>query len=196
MLRTLKILCILLKVLMPTRTAFVSKDLEDVEYLEDVEDVEYEHYITHNQDIPKFQFIDVRDYISSNIESVQNYSEIVTVKNEVALQEGTIPSLEGIPSEPTFPRAFVEFGNRLNKTDIFVTFRWNKPEFTNTTIQKYRVQYWFIENLKKIQTVDIIPANNMILQHKVYKLKPDTMYYFKVQAHNEVGTSIMLQHVG
>src|SRR5580765_28592 len=56
-------------------------------------------------------------------------------------------------------------------------------------IQIYTVQYWFIENLKKIQTsVDIhIPANNKILQHKVYDLKPDTMYYFKVQAHNEVG---------
>ncbi|KMQ86680.1 proto-oncogene tyrosine-protein kinase ros, partial [Lasius niger] len=40
-----------------------------------------------------------------------------------ALQEGTTPSPEGIPSEPTFPRAFVEFGNRLNKKDIFVTFR-------------------------------------------------------------------------
>src|SRR5580765_5454711 len=56
-------------------------------------------------------------------------------------------------------------------------------------IQIYTVQYWFIENLKKIQTsVDIhIPANNKILQHKVYDLKPDTIYYFKVQAHNEVG---------
>ncbi|KMQ84667.1 proto-oncogene tyrosine-protein kinase ros [Lasius niger] len=66
--------------------------------------------------------------------------------------------------------------------------RWNKPEFTNEVIQKYRVQYWFIENLKKIQTnVDIIPANNKILQHKVFDLKFDTMYYFKVQAHNKVG---------
>ncbi|KMQ84526.1 proto-oncogene tyrosine-protein kinase ros [Lasius niger] len=34
-------------------------------------------------------------------------------------------------------------------------------------------------------SADIIPAE--ILQHKVYDLKPDTMYYFKVQAHNEVG---------
>ena len=65
-------------------------------------------------------------------------------------------------------------------------YRWNKPEFTNKKIQKYRVQYWF-ENEKKIQTVDIIPAYNMILQYKVYNIKPDTMYYFKVQAHNEVG---------
>src|SRR5580765_3464586 len=53
-------------------------------------------------------------------------------------------------------------------------------------IQKYRVQYWFIDNLKRIQTrVDISPAK--ILQHKVYDLKPDTMYYFTVQAHNEFG---------
>ncbi|KMQ82845.1 proto-oncogene tyrosine-protein kinase ros [Lasius niger] len=64
--------------------------------------------------------------------------------------------------------------------------RWKQPEFTNGNIQKYRVQYWFIDSLKRIQTsVDISPAK--ILQHKVYDLKPDTMYYFKVQAHNEVG---------
>ncbi|KMQ85280.1 proto-oncogene tyrosine-protein kinase ros-like protein, partial [Lasius niger] len=103
-----------------------------------------------------------------------------------ALQEGTTPSPENIPSEPTFLRAFVEFDNKLNEKNIFVTFRWNEPKVTNGMIQKYRVQYWFIENLKRIQTsVDISSAK--ILQHKVYDLKPDTMYYFKVQAHNEVG---------
>ncbi|KMQ81551.1 hypothetical protein RF55_25985, partial [Lasius niger] len=37
----------------------------------------------YQQDIPEFQSIDVRDYMSSNIESVQNYSDNVTVKNEV-----------------------------------------------------------------------------------------------------------------
>ncbi|CAL1682570.1 unnamed protein product [Lasius platythorax] len=161
MLRMLKKLCILLKVLMLTAIAF-SEGLENLEA----------------SDIPVFQSIDVRDYMSSNNESVQNYSDNVTVKNEV----------EGIPSEPTFPRTFVEFGNILNRTDIFVTFRWNKPVIISGMIQKYRIQYWFIENLKKIQTsVEIIPANNKILQHKVYDLKPDTMYYFKVQAHNKVG---------
>ncbi|CAL1685126.1 unnamed protein product [Lasius platythorax] len=53
-------------------------------------------------------------------------------------------------------------------------------------IQKYWIQYWFSENLETIQiSVDISPAK--ILQHKMYDLKPDTMYYFKVQAYNEVG---------
>ncbi|KMQ87935.1 proto-oncogene tyrosine-protein kinase ros [Lasius niger] len=132
------------------------------------------------------KFINVHDNNSSNIESVQNHFDSETMRNKVALQEGTIPSPESIPSEPTFPRAFVEFGNSINEKDIFVTFRWKQPEFTIRTIKKYRVQYWFIENLKRIQTnVDIIPTK--ILQHEVYDLKPDTMYYFKVQAYNEVG---------
>ncbi|XP_072756796.1 proto-oncogene tyrosine-protein kinase ROS-like isoform X2 [Anoplolepis gracilipes] len=90
-------------------------------------------------------------------------------------------------SEPTFPRAFVDFGNRLNEKNISVTFRWNKPKFTNKVIKKYMVQYWFIENQKKIIHVANISATENILQYKVYNLTPDTMYYFKVQAYNEAG---------
>ncbi|XP_072757280.1 proto-oncogene tyrosine-protein kinase ROS-like isoform X2 [Anoplolepis gracilipes] len=48
-------------------------------------------------------------------------------------------------------------------------------------------QYWFIENLKKIMYVANISATQHILQYKAYNLRPDTMYYFKVQAYNEAG---------
>src|SRR5580765_2334782 len=50
-----------------------------------------------------------------------------------------------------------------------------------------KIQDWFIENLNQTiqSSVNIIP--NMLLQYKVYDLKPNTMYYFRVQAHNEVG---------
>ncbi|XP_029171207.1 proto-oncogene tyrosine-protein kinase ROS-like isoform X1 [Nylanderia fulva] len=171
MLKTLKILCVLLKVFMLMRTALTSssKDQEDC--------------IT--QDNPSFRFIDVHEYVSSNIESVQYYFENDTVRKRNEVGEIT-PSSENIPSEPTFPRAFVEFNDRLNQKDIFVTFRWNEPKFTNGVIQKYTVQYWFFEN-QIIYRIVVIISNFTILQHKAYNLKPDTVYYFKVQAHNKFG---------
>ncbi|XP_072756889.1 proto-oncogene tyrosine-protein kinase ROS-like [Anoplolepis gracilipes] len=159
MLETLKTLCVLLKVSMLTRVtiATLSENLEN--------DV--------TPDISVFQINDHNDhYMLSNISS-----DIVTVLNKADI----------FPSQPTFPRAFVDFGNRLNEKNISVTFRWKQPEITNGKIEKYRVQYWFIENMKTIiRTVDI-SATQHILQYKAYNLTADTMYYFEVQAHNEVG---------
>ncbi|XP_029158369.1 proto-oncogene tyrosine-protein kinase ROS-like isoform X2 [Nylanderia fulva] len=171
MLKTLKILCVLLKIFMLMRTAFTSSSKDQEDCL--------------TQDNPSFRFIDVHEYVSSNLESVQYYFEndTVRVRNEVG--EST-PSSESIPSEPTCPRAFVEFNDRLNQKDIIVTFRWNKPKFTNGVIQKYTVQYWFFENQIIHRRVAII-SNFTILQLKVYNLKPDEVYYFKVQAHNKFG---------
>ncbi|XP_029176967.1 proto-oncogene tyrosine-protein kinase ROS-like isoform X2 [Nylanderia fulva] len=171
MLKTIKILCVLLKVFMLMRTALTSssKDQEDCT----------------TQDNPSFRFIDVHEYVSSNIESVQYYFENDTMRKRNEVGE-TTPSSGSIPSEPTFPRAFVEFNDRLNQKDIFVTFRWNEPKFTNGVIQKYTVQYWFFENQIIHRTVVII-SNFTILQHKVYNLKPDRVYYFEVQAHNKFG---------
>ncbi|XP_029172073.1 proto-oncogene tyrosine-protein kinase ROS-like [Nylanderia fulva] len=97
----------------------------------------------------------------------------------------TIFSKDG-PREPTCSRAFVEFGDKLNRKEIFVTFRWNKPELTIGEIQKYRIQYF--EDLNQtITIVDIFPLPNRTLQYKAYDLEPDTIYYFNVQAHNEFG---------
>ncbi|XP_072757022.1 proto-oncogene tyrosine-protein kinase ROS-like [Anoplolepis gracilipes] len=122
---------------------------------------------------PVISAFEINDhYMLSNVSS-----DSVTILNEA----------DKFPSEPTFPRAFVDFGNRLNEKNISVTFRWKKPEFTNGVIQKYMIQYWFIENLKKIMHVANISATQHILQYKAYNLRPDTMYYFKVQAHNEAG---------
>ncbi|XP_029165224.1 proto-oncogene tyrosine-protein kinase ROS-like isoform X2 [Nylanderia fulva] len=101
------------------------------------------------------------------------------------LQESSI--LESIPSEPTSPRAFVEFGNRLTEKDIFVTFRWNEPKVTIGKIQKYSVQYWFEDLNQTIKIINIFPLSNRILQHKICDLKPNTTYYFKVRAHNKFG---------
>ncbi|XP_072756798.1 proto-oncogene tyrosine-protein kinase ROS-like [Anoplolepis gracilipes] len=114
-------------------------------------------------------------YMLSNVSS-----DSVTILNEADI----------FPSEPTFPRAFVDFGNRLNEKNICVTFRWNKPEFTNGVIQKYMVECWFIKNQTKIIHIANILATQHILQYKMYNLTPDTMYYFKVQAHNEAGAGL------
>ncbi|XP_029178610.1 uncharacterized protein LOC114946321 [Nylanderia fulva] len=171
MLKTLKILCVLLKIFMLMRTAFTSSSKDQEDCL--------------TQDNPSFRFIDVHEYVSSNHESVQYYFENDTVRERNEVGEST-PSSESIPSEPTCPRAFVEFNDRLNQKDIIVTFRWNKPKFTNEVIQKYTVQYWFFENQIIHRKVAII-SNFTILQLKVYNLKPDKVYYFKVQAHNKFG---------
>ncbi|XP_072767284.1 proto-oncogene tyrosine-protein kinase ROS-like [Anoplolepis gracilipes] len=92
------------------------------------------------------------------------------------------------PSEPTFPRAFVEFGNRLNEKDnISVTFRWNQPEFTNGKIKIYEIRYWFIENKDTTLYFANISAEQHILQYKVYNVKFDIKYDFTVKAYNRVG---------
>lgn len=65
-------------------------------------------------------------------------------------------------------------------------YRWNKPNLTNGEIQKYRILYWF-EEVNRTIKIDIFPLSNRILQHKIYDLKPNTIYYFKVQAYNNVG---------
>ncbi|XP_029158360.1 proto-oncogene tyrosine-protein kinase ROS-like isoform X3 [Nylanderia fulva] len=172
MLKTLKILCVLLKVFMLMRTAFTSSSKDQEDRL--------------TQDNSSFRIIDVHEYMSSNIESVQYYFENETVRGRNEVEVTTLSS-ESFPSEPTFPRAFVEFNDTINKKDIYVTFRWNEPKFTNGVIQKYTVQYWFFENQIIHRTVVII-SNFTILQLKVYNLKPDKVYYFEVQAHNKFGT--------
>ncbi|XP_072756793.1 proto-oncogene tyrosine-protein kinase ROS-like isoform X2 [Anoplolepis gracilipes] len=52
------------------------------------------------------------------------------------------------------------------------------------------VECWFIKNQTKIIHVANILATQHILQYKMYNLTPDTMYYFKVQAHNEAGAGL------
>ncbi|XP_072756873.1 proto-oncogene tyrosine-protein kinase ROS-like [Anoplolepis gracilipes] len=159
MLKMLKTLCVSLKVLILIRlTIAISGNVED-----DVTP-------TSPQDVSAFEIND--HYMLSNVSS-----DSMTILNENDI----------FPSEPTFPRAFVDFGNRLNEKNISVTFRWNKPKFTNRVLQKYMIQYWFIENLKKIVHVANISATQRILQYKAYNLRSDTMYYFKVQAYNEAG---------
>ncbi|XP_029167417.1 proto-oncogene tyrosine-protein kinase ROS-like isoform X2 [Nylanderia fulva] len=162
MLKMLKSLCIFLKVLMLTKVAIVSslEDLEDHEIL-NISDIN-NHYM-----LPKNEFVE---------------------HSKLAIKR--ISTTENVPSEPTFPRIFVEFDKNINeRNNISVTFRWKQPAFTGKEIKKYTVEYGFIENATNEMntTIVIIPATK--LQLEVHDLRPNTMYYFKVRAHNEIGVS-------
>ncbi|XP_071649102.1 proto-oncogene tyrosine-protein kinase ROS isoform X3 [Temnothorax longispinosus] len=98
-------------------------------------------------------------------------------------------SPQSVPSQPTSPRAFVEFYKKVlsKDVDIFTIFRWNQPEFTNGVIQKYTVQCWFIENRKKVSICDDYDIPAMVLEFTAHNLRPNTTYYFKVRACTEIG---------
>ncbi|XP_011637649.1 proto-oncogene tyrosine-protein kinase ROS isoform X2 [Pogonomyrmex barbatus] len=98
-------------------------------------------------------------------------------------------SPESEPSQPTSPRAFVEFYKKLlsNDIDIFTIFRWNQPEFTNGVIQGYTVQCWYIDNQKEMSICDDYGIPATILEFTVHNLSPNTTYYFKVRAYTKIG---------
>ncbi|XP_011259371.2 proto-oncogene tyrosine-protein kinase ROS-like [Camponotus floridanus] len=98
-----------------------------------------------------------------------------------------LKSIESNFSKPTSLRAFVQFDNQFTGivNDIFVTLRWNQSEFTDE-IQRYTVQCFVMEDLKKIQICDDKNITITTLEHTVHNLKPNTTYYFRVRAHTEV----------
>ncbi|XP_012234446.2 proto-oncogene tyrosine-protein kinase ROS isoform X2 [Linepithema humile] len=98
-------------------------------------------------------------------------------------------SPQSVPSQPTSPRAFVEFYKKVlsENTDIFVIFRWNLPEFTNGLIQGYTVQCWFFNNLEKIEVCNDYSIPSTTLEYTAYNLLPNTTYYFQVRAHTRIG---------
>ncbi|XP_076667958.1 receptor protein-tyrosine kinase sevenless isoform X2 [Andrena cerasifolii] len=100
----------------------------------------------------------------------------------------TLRSPQSVPSQPTDPRAFIEFHKEppSESVDIFVIFRWDQPEFANGLIVGYTVQCWFIEDDAEIQICDQSLISDK-LQHTVHDLLPNTTYYFQVRAHTEIG---------
>ncbi|XP_015429752.1 PREDICTED: proto-oncogene tyrosine-protein kinase ROS [Dufourea novaeangliae] len=127
----------------------------------------------------------------NNSEQILPYSVLeVTVKAFTYWETAhhtrrTLRSPQSVPSQPTNPRAFIEFHKEpLSETvDIFAIFRWNQPEFTNGVITGYTVQCW---NLVEVQLCDqslIIDK----LEHAVHDLLPNTTYYFQVRAHTKIG---------
>ncbi|XP_011687300.1 PREDICTED: proto-oncogene tyrosine-protein kinase ROS isoform X2 [Wasmannia auropunctata] len=110
-------------------------------------------------------------------------------------------SPQSVPTEPTSPRAFVEFYKNIllqesQDIDIFAIFRWNQPEFTNGVIQGYTVHCWSIENRKEKSVFHdySIPATE--LEFLLPNLRRNTTYYFKVRAHTEIGAGPFTDPIG
>ncbi|XP_078041242.1 receptor protein-tyrosine kinase sevenless isoform X3 [Augochlora pura] len=99
----------------------------------------------------------------------------------------TLRSPESVPSEPTNPRAFIEFHKEpLSETvDIFTIFRWNAPQFANGLIVGYTVQCWNQWNLE-IQFYDQSLISDK-LEYTVHDMEPNVTYYFRVRAHTKIG---------
>ncbi|XP_011869660.1 PREDICTED: proto-oncogene tyrosine-protein kinase ROS isoform X2 [Vollenhovia emeryi] len=98
-------------------------------------------------------------------------------------------SPQSVPTQPTSPRAFVEFYKKvlIEDVDIFTIFRWNQPEFTNGVIEGYTVQCWFIENQKEMPICNDYSIPATVLEFTVHNLRPNMTYYFKVRAHTKIG---------
>ncbi|XP_029659214.1 proto-oncogene tyrosine-protein kinase ROS-like isoform X2 [Formica exsecta] len=172
------ILCVLLKVLTLARTDILSKYVDS-----DIQDIpEFE-----NNDCPFLQNL-TYDRSHPDSMSMRNKVDEIPFANMSVIQEH---NKKNILSKPTCPRAFVEFYNRFlnEEDDIYVTFRWNQPEFTDEVIQGYTVQCWFIENRKEIQICDNKNISATVLECTVHNLKPNTTYYFQVRAHTKIGAS-------
>ncbi|XP_025269917.1 proto-oncogene tyrosine-protein kinase ROS-like [Camponotus floridanus] len=95
-------------------------------------------------------------------------------------------SLEGGLNKPTSLRAFVQFDSQFTEkvNDIFVTLRWNQPEFVDEIIQVYQVQCFFFEDFK--ETCDDKNITATKLEHIVHNLTSNTTYYFRVRAHTKI----------
>ncbi|XP_029680164.1 proto-oncogene tyrosine-protein kinase ROS-like isoform X3 [Formica exsecta] len=100
-----------------------------------------------------------------------------------------LKSPQSVPTQPTFPRAFVdkEFRHEFITDDRLVIFRWNQPQFTNGIIQGYMVQCSFIEDEKEIEICNdqSIPAST--LEYTIRNLRRNMTYYFRVRAHTKIG---------
>ncbi|KAM0730459.1 Tyrosine-protein kinase transforming protein ros [Formica fusca] len=120
------------------------------------------------------------------------------LKSDRSQPDSVIPeSTDSTLRKPTSLKAFVEFYNGFpnKEDDISVTFRWNQPNITDKLIQGYTVQCWFIENQKEIQICNNESISAVILERTVHNLKPNTTYYFQVQAHTKVGAYTNLINV-
>ncbi|XP_025269966.1 proto-oncogene tyrosine-protein kinase ROS-like [Camponotus floridanus] len=116
----------------------------------------------------------------------------MTITSEQEVDEVPLANISITPepiksslSKPTSLKAFVQFDDEFTKNDIFVTLRWNQPEFTDEPIQGYTVKC-FIENLQEIQIYDDKNITTTKLEYTVNNLKPNTTYYFRICAHTKV----------
>ncbi|XP_025267237.1 proto-oncogene tyrosine-protein kinase ROS-like [Camponotus floridanus] len=183
------ILCILLKGLILTKATITPKDYITSNSLRE-ENVYMYPDLNFTQDI---SMSEKSDHHILNFKSERSYSDSMTVRKErefeveVAFANISITP-ESIESKPTSLRAFVQSDSQFTEkvNDIFVTLRWNQPEFTDEIIQGYTVQCFFIEDLKEIQICDDKNITTIKLEHTVHNLTSNTTYYFRVRAHTKI----------
>ncbi|XP_025268984.1 proto-oncogene tyrosine-protein kinase ROS-like [Camponotus floridanus] len=180
------ILCVLLKSLILTKATNTPK-VDITSNILQEENVSMYPYINFTQDI---SMSEKSDQHILNFKSDRSYSDSMTVRNEREVDEVPLANIsitpESIESKPTSLRAFVQFDSQFIVNDIFVTLRWNQPEFTDEIIQGYTVQCFFIENLKEIQICDDKNITTIKLEHTVHNLTSNTTYYFRVRAHTKI----------
>ncbi|XP_025264136.1 proto-oncogene tyrosine-protein kinase ROS-like [Camponotus floridanus] len=181
------IFCVLLKGLVLTKATTTPKDYTISNILQE-ENVSTRPELNFTQDI---SMSEKSDHHILNFKSDRSHSDS-TVRNEQKVDEvihANIPTTESIESslsKPTSLRAFVQFDNQFTEkiNDIFVTLRWNQPEFANEIIQVYQVQCSFFEDFK--ETCDDKNITATKLEHTVYNLTSNTTYYFRVRAHTKI----------
>ncbi|XP_015109279.1 proto-oncogene tyrosine-protein kinase ROS [Diachasma alloeum] len=131
----------------------------------------------------------------NNSDQILPYS-ILEVTVKAFTYWGTAPhsrkmlrSPQSVPSQPTNVRAFVEHyrAPTIEDVDIFVTFRWNPPEFQNGLIQGYSLRCWFLDDGVEIHVCQGVQVGHDAREYISHNLRPNTTYRFEVQAFTDIG---------
>ncbi|XP_025263451.1 protein sevenless-like [Camponotus floridanus] len=186
------ILCVLLKGLILTKATITPKDDNTSNILQE-ESISMYLDLNFTQDISmseksehhilKFKSDRSSD---STVRNKREVDEVVLANNFIIPESiGSLKSLERLSKPITF-RAFVQFDSQFIEkvNDIFVTLRWNQPEFADEIIQVYQVQCSSFEDFKEIWDDKNITATK--LEHTVHNLSSNTTYYFRVRAHTKI----------
>ncbi|XP_025267670.1 proto-oncogene tyrosine-protein kinase ROS-like [Camponotus floridanus] len=182
------IFCVLLKDLVLTKATITLKDFTTSNILQQ-ENVSMRPELNFTQNI---SMSEKSDHHILNIKSDRSHSDS-TVRNEREVDEAILANISIIPEsiessldKPTSLRAFVQYDSQFTEkvNDIFVTLRWNQPEFADEIIQVYQVQCSFFEDFK--ETCDDKNITATKLEHTVHNLSSNTTYYFRVRAHTKI----------
>ncbi|XP_025268290.1 uncharacterized protein LOC112639215 [Camponotus floridanus] len=181
------IFCVLLKSLVLIKATITPKDYTTLNILQE-ENVSMYQELNFTQDISMseksehhiLKFKSDRNHFDSTVRNKREVDEIVLANISIIPE-----SIESILSKPTSLRAFVQFDSQFTEkvNDIFVTLRWNQPEFADEITQVYQVQCSSFEDFKEIWDDKNITATK--LEHTVHNLSSNTTYYFRVRAHTK-----------
>ncbi|KYQ48889.1 Proto-oncogene tyrosine-protein kinase ROS [Trachymyrmex zeteki] len=155
-------------------------------------EVKFADYINTNSN-PEITIETTMPY--NNSDQILPYSVLeVTVKaftywETAHLSRKILRSPQSVPSQPTSPRAFVEFSKKNVYMDmkVWLIFRWDPPEFTNGVIQGYIVECWYFVNETKVLICNNCSINATNLEYATSNVTSNTTYYCKVRAYTKIG---------